>query len=160
MPIMNKLTASYIAGIIDGEGSIGLQKNKKSECVNGINYVPRLRIGMIDKEFIEWLKNSFGGWIYHRKQNGNNKDSYTWQVEGKVMKEIIKKVYPYLRIKKKHAEIIMKFWKTKEYVVIPKSHKELKPEIRVMRDNLYQQLIKIQIKGKNVAAEETERENP
>ena len=163
MPIMNRLTAAYLAGIIDGEGSIDIQKSKKDSCITGYHYSPRLRIGMIDEKFITWLKNSFGGYVFKRTGYGNNSDSWTWQVSGKIMKEIIIKIYPYLRIKKEHAEIIMKFWKTKEYKPIycnGHGHKELTSEMREKRNNLFERLKTLQIKGKNAAAEETERENP
>jgi len=146
MPIMNKLTSAYLAGIIDGEGSIDFQKTKEPQCVAGYHYNPRLRVGMIDREFIEWLKNSFGGGIYHRIGNGRNKDSYCWNVSGKIMKEIIRCVYPYLRIKKEHANIMIKFWKTKKYIPM-NDHKELSPEMRIERDNLFRQLKLLQIKG-------------
>ena len=165
MPIMNKLTASYLAGIIDGEGCLDIRKMKNDRRY----YSARLRVGMVDKEFIEWLRNSFGGSIYCRKQNGNNRTSYTWQVDAKMTMKILEKIYPYLRLKKKQAEIVMKFWKTKKYIIVPnkriinphnKVHKELLPEIRKKRDSLYWQLRSLQIKGKNAAGEETERENP
>ena len=163
MPIMNKLTAAYLAGIIDGEGSIDFQKTNEPQCKNGYHYNPRLRIGMIDKKFIEWLKDSFGGCIYQRFGKGKNRNSYTWSIQGKIMRDVLKKVYPYLRLKKQHAEIMMRYWKTKQYIPIYRKNygcKELTSEARLERDRLFEQLKTFQIKGKNVAAEETERENP
>lgn len=157
---MNKLTAAYLAGIIDGEGSIGFRKVKVKKCIGGISLQPRLRISMCDKELIYWLKNSFGGGLHTRRRLENSfKDSYCWSVYGNKMREIIKKIYPYLRTKKKHAEIVMKFWKTMEYIPVNGTHKELKPEMRKEREILFEQLKSLQIKGKNVAVEETEREN-
>jgi hypothetical protein len=165
MPIMNKLTAAYLAGIIDGEGSMGFRRMRVKKCIGGISLQPRLRVSMCDKKLIFWLHSSFGGGLHIRPQyqtdNGTNgKESYCWSVYGNRLREILKKIYPYLRVKKKHAEIIMKYWKTMEYFRTSQGYQVLKPEMRIERDNLFEQLKSLQLKGINVAAEETERENP
>jgi hypothetical protein len=104
---LNKLTASYLAGLIDGEGCLDIPLS-----TNGY-YKSRLRIALINKELIYWLKDSFGGSIYERKGIGKNRDSYCWTLENKkVLKPFLQKVYPYLKIKKEEAIVMLKFFKT------------------------------------------------
>ena len=111
---MSKKTAAYLAGLIDGEGCLEIQKRKKKECIGEIAYVPRVRICMTNKEIIEWLRNSFGGYIFERAANGNQRKSWTWALLYRKVKPFIDAIYPYLRVKKKQAEILKKFLKTYE----------------------------------------------
>jgi len=155
---MSKLTASYLAGLIDGEGCIEIQKRKKPECIVGHYYTARIRISSTNKEIIEWLKNSFGGYISERKGNGNNKDSWTWCLAYGKAKKFIGKVCPYLKIKRKQAELLREFFKTFEkgsYMIVENKlknngtgyHKELRKEILEKREKLYQQIRALNQKG-------------
>ena len=155
---MSKLTASYLAGLIDGEGCLEILKRKKEACVGGYYYVARLRISSVDKEIIEWLKNSFGGFIYYRKGKGNERDSWTWTIQFMKAKRIIDAVYPYLRIKKRQAEILKHFfatYKPESYKIVENKigkngtgyHKELKDEIREKREKLHRQIRELNRRG-------------
>jgi len=113
MPIMSKLTAAYLAGLIDGEGYLGFTVNKSNP--ERIHYQPVMKIAMTDKKIIEWLRNSFGGSFFIREpQKPNHKVSYWWDVSGKNLKAILTKVYPYLRVKKSQCEILLKKFKIQE----------------------------------------------
>lgn len=165
MPIMSKLTAAYLAGLIDGEGSIEIRKIKNDSSSNGIYHRPRIRIAVTDRDIIQWLKNSFGGYIYIQRNSNKHikwKDAYCWVVANqKLVSEIIEKIYPYLRIKKSNAEILKKFLKTfnkssYEFVngglAIPQykglGYKKIKKDILKIREDLYEALKTKNIKSK------------
>ena len=103
---MSKLTAAYLAGLIDGEGSIGFY-NTGNHRIKEKSYGPypsiRLRIGMTDKNIIEWLKESFGGYFDTRKYPNNSKynDAYCWSIAGEKCEKVLRHIYPYLKIKKR-----------------------------------------------------------
>lgn len=104
---MNKLTASYIAGLVDGEGCLDLLPFKEKY------FRSRLRIAMINKKLIYWLKNSFGGSVYTRKAFGNNRESYCWAIENKkILEPFLREIVPYLMVKKEEAETMLKYFKT------------------------------------------------
>ena len=155
---MNKLTASYLAGLIDGEGSLEIRKRKKPECKNGIMYVARIRITLTDKTLIYWLKDSFGGWISERIGKENHKDSYEWCLNYGSNKKFLDKVFPYLKVKKKHGEILKKFlntFKKDSYKIVKNKlgygtglHKELTDKIVKEREELYQQIKELNIRGR------------
>lgn len=111
---MRKLTAAYLAGIIDGDGYIGLlrngRNNKKSfHSSRDYIYTPTVKVAMVDKEFILWLKESFGGNFETRLAYGNARESYCWTLRKASVEKFLHEIYPYLRIKKKQAELIFKF---------------------------------------------------
>jgi hypothetical protein len=152
MSIMNKLTAAYLAGVIDSDGCIDIYRSKRKGCVSGYSDRARVRIGMMDKELIEWLKKSFGGYLHYTKRvdtKSKAKPFYVWHLDGgKQLKPFIDAIYPYLKVKKKQAETLKEFMKTfeTESYVIKKNklanggsgvHKEIKAEILKKRNNLF-----------------------
>ena len=98
-----------MAGLIDGEGYIGLENHRG---IGSAHYRPVLKIAMTHKEIILWLHKSFGGSFVTRIRNGhplypNHKDLYYWEVGGKNIEPIIRKVLPYLKVKRRQAEIVL-----------------------------------------------------
>ena len=55
MSVMSKLVAAYLAGLIDGDGYLGIVKQKRATYKNGIMYYAAIKIGMCDKKIIQWL---------------------------------------------------------------------------------------------------------
>lgn len=112
MPIMSKLTAAYLAGLIDGEGYLGFTVNKSRERTS---YQPVMKVAMTDEKIIRWLQSSFGGSFFTRTpDNPKHKISYWWDINGKNLKAILFKINPYLRLKKPQCEILLKKFKIQE----------------------------------------------
>lgn len=118
MALMSKLQASYFAGLIDGEGYIGILKIKKGNkkvwrSSREYHYCPVLKISMTDRDIITFLYQSFGGNFEIRKAydtpDRKASESYCWTLKNKSSIEFLQKVYPYLRVKRKDAEILFKF---------------------------------------------------
>lgn len=159
MSLMSKLTASYIAGFIDGEGYIGIIKDsRKIGFRRQDSYEAVLKIANTNKQIIDWFQESFGGNVSSRVLGGNAKDAYCWQISGEKLVPFLDKISPFLKMKGKQAEIVRKLRKT----VSPESYtyptreaknggkfrsKTLKPEIIGIRENLYQQIRELNKRG-------------
>ena len=117
MSIMSKLTASYLAGFIDGEGYLGLHPAIRGK--NGrTSYSAELKIASTDQFIIVWMQKSFGGIIYEKKPNNpKHKDSLNWTLQGKNLKPFLQKIHPYLRLKKKQCELLLRKIKLQESVM-------------------------------------------
>lgn len=62
---MDDLDFAYVAGLIDGEGSIGFQVTSKHHRDSYSTKQLRLQIGLKDSDdVLEWLKECFGGNVY------------------------------------------------------------------------------------------------
>src|SRR3990167_8433239 len=114
MAMMSKLQAAYLAGLIDGEGYIGIlrtQKNDKAHCtyLHEHAYCPVLKIAMTDRSIIEWLYSSFGGTFEIRRARENARESYGWTCRKALVGKFLRYLYPYLRVKRKQAEIIFRY---------------------------------------------------
>lgn len=102
---------AYIAGLVDGEGSIELRRVRNGERRKFRGFEPRIRISLKKgKEVLEQLRKEtgFGSCSRHAR------NCLCWSIWNREAVELLKKIYPYLRIKKKHAEIIFKLREVQE----------------------------------------------
>ena len=95
---------AYLAGIMDGEGTFSytLTANGRGEK----HYYPRMCVGNTDKRLIYWLKGEFGGnvsMVKMVKYNANWKDMYRWQLQGKNVVILAKRLLPYLIVKQEQV---------------------------------------------------------
>jgi hypothetical protein len=137
---------AYIAGIVDGEGCIGIHKNARKSCKKGFCYRANIQIGVTDKKFINWLfKKIKLGTINNKGLKINRwKIVYCLSLCAKdslILLELIKK---YLIIKKKQAKILLKFINNKKYC------NRLTDEESLFQDKCYQQMKKLNQRGTNV----------
>jgi len=104
------LKISYLAGIIDGEGTINIYKGKRSRS----EYNLRFYVVNTDKRMIEWLKANFGGLVYSRKskEHPDWRKKWEWVLDKKQVDLILKDIIPFLQIKKEQANLALKFRKT------------------------------------------------
>lgn len=126
---------AYWAGLLDGEGSIGLythnQPPRKPEehsvyrlgyCWN--SYV-RIYLGK-GKEVLEEIARTYNGRMKARKQNVFGKAEKTtkmiWSVEFdscKKIKPFLTDITPYLKIKKRQAELLLEYCRLRGGVYTP-----------------------------------------
>jgi len=105
---------SYIAGLIDGEGTVLLSlhkyKNKDSKSIYQY-YKPVIRIYNTDKKMIDFCKEVFSyGFISSTKTNGRKHTIYHFSVRKKNdLHNFIDKLLPYLITKNKQAKLLLKF---------------------------------------------------
>jgi cytochrome c-type biogenesis protein CcmH/NrfF len=94
MPGKNDL--AYLAGIIDGEGSI--------ECRLGRSATIQLVVGNTDRRLIDWLVSEFGGRVYAQKRKGV-KTLYSWRIPIRRERVLMEAVAPYLKLKREQLEV-------------------------------------------------------
>lgn len=106
----SEAVVAYLAGIIDGEGCINL--NKKH--ANGRKSTWRIRVQMNDREALLLLHDTFGGSLEGFETNGyqppsrrgtNRKPIFVWNLNRQSSVEAaLRCLLPYLRVKRKKAE--------------------------------------------------------
>ena len=102
---------AYIAGTIDGEGSIMLIKFHNNQFPS-----PCVSISSTTIESLEWIKNKTGVGNIIRKKNYNiekHKNSFTYTVKYNDAIGLLKEIEPYLilKSKKKRAQLIINEYK-------------------------------------------------
>ncbi len=105
----SKLTmtqAAYIAGFLDGEGSIILYRRETSISMRVVFSNTKINA-------LEWIKKSIGVGVIitHRHENPRHSDSSHLQLQADAAESLLSQILPYLIIKKEQAEIAIDFHK-------------------------------------------------
>lgn len=111
VPILTPEEKAYIAGIIDGEGSIMLIKFHNNQFPS-----PCVSISSTTLELLEWIKSKTGmGHIIHKKNYNSEKykESYSYVLKYNDALNLLKDIEPYLIIetKKKRCKLILSEYK-------------------------------------------------
>lgn len=130
----DKIKWSYLAGIVDGEGSLTLSAYHRSdEEQDRLRYTAVLSITNTNLDLMKWLIRNFGG-VYYCKDNSGNpkwKLSYSWRPKGRRNTEnLILALLPYLVIKIEQAKLFLEWIRldgennpTKRLALVEKMHK-------------------------------------
>ena len=113
-----KIQLAYLAGLIDGEGCIGIAKSSKQ-----FRHDARLTIGMTDGEYLTALADELGiGYLYSQKraQRPGWKRRTCLSFGATACRILLPCVLPYLRLKRRQAELLL------EYLELA-AHKYTKP---------------------------------
>lgn len=105
---METTTLAYLAGIVDGEGYIGI---KRSAAVKGSvspRFYERIQVRMINEDAIRLLRDTLGGNYYRETmaQRGM-RQLYCWQASDAQAATILRALLPYLRVKKANAIAVL-----------------------------------------------------
>ncbi|MGI0022887.1 MAG: hypothetical protein ACRD9Q_08515 [Nitrososphaeraceae archaeon] len=100
---------AYIAGIVDGEGYVGICKNKSKKRKNeNTQYIETVSIGMNKPHAISLINEIFGGKIREEKYI-KNRITFT----NKSAMNFLRNIFPYLRVKSGNARILFELEKDK-----------------------------------------------
>lgn len=140
---------AYLAGIVDGEGYVGIKKtDNRNDCVNP-QYHERIQIRMVEEGCIKLFKNIFGGNYYKETHHSkySKRPLFCYQASDKLASKIVKILLPYLCIKNRQAKLILKLRKSKDSKESrlrgSSARRPMKPEIVNYRESLYQQIKQI-----------------
>lgn len=124
---MNNLTVAqlaYLAGIIDGEGSIYIGNFSCNKKTGAKYYQTNMEVTNTDKRLIDWLVQNIGGrkCSYTAKQTPKNsrKAVFRWIVSGNLLTQLCHLLLPYLVIKKEQCEIMINMRKTYDHTGMQK----------------------------------------
>ncbi len=111
---MKETDKAWLAGIIDGEGSIFVMKQKRKDRERDTNYILRMSVESTDPFMAKACQEIAGGpAITQRKDNRpNNSDCLKWQLNGNNAARLLVQLLPYLRVKNAQAAIAIQFQET------------------------------------------------
>jgi hypothetical protein len=95
------MNCAYVAGLIDGEGCIHLDVDRRHST-----YRARVTVGMTEPALsvLTALKEEWGGTLYQmRAANARWAAAWTWHLTGPPAVRLLRAIQPYLRIKCEQA---------------------------------------------------------
>lgn len=107
---LTDIEKGYIAGILDGEGTITLTRIKANEY-----RAPVVSVTSTTIEILEYLQERCGGSISQQaKKEEHHKDSWSWKIIRNKAIELLEQVSDYLLVpeKKYRADLIISQYKT------------------------------------------------
>lgn len=138
---------AYLAGIIDGEGSIYMGAYSFNKNTGVPHYQTNMEVTNTSEELIDWLLNEFGGnkSTYTPKQTPKNsrKKVFRWIVQGELILHLCERIKPYLIIKIQECEIMIQMRKTFAHTGIVKNRfgaRGVPKEIQEERYALWQKI--------------------
>lgn len=140
---MNQLTATdaaYIAGLFDGEGSIGFRRVHSSDG-HTPGCVLRIRITNTHSEVLRWVACVVGApnKVFKRKPGkAHYLPYYEWSVSSQNALSLLHQIYPYLRIKRLQAEVAFRYeqspasgsFRGNQYRRVPQEVAELREQFK------------------------------
>ena len=124
MPYVKPEDCAYVAGVIDSDGYIGLvrrRENRRKQYTE--QYVPIVKVTQAKPQAVEFIKNHFGGnnGIIN-PQSDKRKPLYRWEFSSiEKTKNFLEIIEPYLKIKKKQAQLVIEFCSVREKAIQNKS---------------------------------------
>jgi hypothetical protein len=125
--MQDELKFAYLAGYIDGDGCFYIDTIKAKNGPHPFNYRTILKFASVDIEIMNWLHVFLGihFWekvVSKKRKHLNRRKVYEANLTGDSLDKLLPRILPYLRIKERHCEIMMKMRTT--------YHKPIKGVIR------------------------------
>ena len=100
--------AAYVAGLVDGDGSIYIQKGRTTQLYPAIG----IRLGWKGRGTLEELQKQFGGHYSseNRPYHKDHSEVFRWMLVSKRASMVLKMIYPYLRVKRVQAALALHVW--------------------------------------------------
>lgn len=119
---------AYIAGIIDGEGTVTLTSDHKGEFP-----APKVSIANNDLALLKWIKEKTGAGVIiaRSKRQPQHGNQYVLDFSNNAALTLLKEVEHYLLVKNRHAQLLLTRYKS----VTPRNGRYA-PEIRAAKMRL------------------------
>lgn len=141
---------AYLAGVLDSDGCINIDRWKDSRKKKRMQYIVRIQVSVTAKETTDWLEKHFDGSTRIVKREAPCRDIYYWRTSGMKAIELLMRVKDYLVLKRPRAELAIKF---KDYLLTRKesresSSEELRNKVKREKELIYNQMAVLNKRGK------------
>ena len=99
---------SWLAGFIDGEGSIGIRRNAYKK--QRFSYKPYFSLAQKNRNVIDFIQSKIGGLIAVDKGKPNCFYHHFFIYNRDKLQDILPKLIPFLKIKNKQAELMLEYY--------------------------------------------------
>lgn len=144
------LSAEYLAGFVDAEGSLMISKSINRENQRP-TYGTRMAVSNTDRCSLEEIRRIFGGKLmYQPARNSRWRDAYQLVWSGGMSRRLLPIIAPYLRVKRTQAAVMEEFTRHQETVWRENDGRHsarLSDDVLALREGMYQRMKILNAKG-------------
>lgn len=152
------LEAAYIAGFLDGEGCFQIRHQPSKRDRQICSTVATVSVSQAEPRtaVLYWLRDLFGGCVTshgNELRNPMHNKAMSWSVTGPSAVIVCTTVLPHLRLKRRHAELIIEHQATKAATRIggrkgiSRSALRVPPEVMLMRIAHIEEIGRLNVRG-------------
>jgi len=146
---LSPVERAWLAGVMDGEGSISLSKVFNRLYRRAFLYRPQLEITNSNKPFLVRIAEVIGEGTVHRNKKGDETTRTRWAYIGSagVLRAILPQILPYMIVKREQAKKMLEYF---EFIDMRPlwGLREVDPGYYDKLDSFYAVLKKLNRKGK------------
>jgi len=140
---------AYMAGIVDGEGTITLANVRRIS-----SHEARIIVSNTNTELLYWIQARFGGLIrdscrsnaaMRRHHKANHKPLYYWSLRSKRAYDLVMLLREFLVIKARQAEVVIRYQGTR--LAAPDRWNGLTPAVVEQRNLLKAEMLELNRRG-------------
>jgi len=123
---LSRVDAAYLAGIVDGEGTVTLTRKHRNE-----NRQPAVTISNTERSLLEYVREVVGAGKITGKRTANKRHtpSYCFAIYNRQALALLEQIHPYLRTyKRKRSSIILR-----DYLLVTPRNGRYSEEQRLAR---------------------------
>jgi hypothetical protein len=137
MQTLSLAQSAYIAGIVDGEGHIGVQYKRPKKHYWSPHYQPLVIVTNTWLPLLEWCQTRTGiGTISPRAKVLGRKNAYAWYLRSDEQVTFLHVVLPYLIVKAEQARTLLEFHNIRG-----------SDPNYIMQHVLYEELVELNLRG-------------
>ena len=116
---MREHDLAYAAGVIDSDGTIVIAR-RANRAGSSLSWAVKLHVGQVEPEAVELLLELFGGSIQPRRFKPTaamerGRPVHVWSVGARLAGAALEELIPYLRIKRRQAELALRMRELQEH---------------------------------------------
>ena len=100
---------AYLAGFVDGEGSIGINRSRGNSAHLGGSWAAHFNVAGTDAETIRWIADTFNGSFKTTPSENHYKDSHKCSWNYETGAELMPSLIPLLKTKQLQAQYYLDF---------------------------------------------------
>lgn len=107
---MKERTKAYLAGLIDAEGCLNIEKHYQTKPPHRDCFFPVIDISNTNREVLEFIAKQFGGSCSFKGNGKTGTPLFRWRTQGKEhLSKILDAIAPYLTVKRREYNILRDF---------------------------------------------------
>ena len=140
---------AYLAGLVDGEGTIGMARTFEPKGDRSFRYRLRLSIVTTTPALAAWIVEKTGASVQsHNRGNPKHATAYRVAFGEGPGEELVSLIKEFLIIKKQQAELYLRYRQIQKFSLAHRrAHREQIKSIRILRDWIYDEFHRLNARG-------------